>query len=110
LLDLQIIDEIILEPLGGAHRDKNFMLKNIRESLTKNLENFKLMSSEEIYNNRKNKFLKIGRNKGFISNLEDLSSLKSDNKNLNQILKSKKAKVIGLSVILASMILLFYLL
>ena len=110
LLDLQIIDEIISEPLGGAHRDKNFMLKNIKDSLTKNLESFKLMSSEEIYNNRKNKFLKIGRNKGFISNLEDLSSLKPDNKNLNQILKSKKAKVIGLSVILASMILLFYLL
>ena len=110
LLELQIIDEIISEPLGGAHRDKNFMLKNIRESLTKNLESFKLMSSEEIYNNRKNKFLKIGRNKGFISNLEDLSSLKSDNKNLNQILKSKKAQVIGVGVILASMILLFYLL
>jgi len=110
LLDLQIIDEIISEPLGGAHRDKNYMLKNIKESLTKNLESFKLMSSEEIYNNRKNKFLKIGRNKGFISNLEDLSSLKSDNKNLNQILKSKKAQVIGVSFILASMILLFYLL
>ena len=110
LLDLQIIDEIILEPLGGAHRDKNFMLKNIKESLTKNLESFKLMSSEEIYNNRKNKFLKIGRNKGFISNLEDLSSLKSENKNLNQILKSKKVQVIGVSVVLASMILLFYLL
>ena len=110
LLDLQIIDEIISEPLGGAHRDKNFMLKNIKESLTKNLESFKLMSSEEIYNNRKNKFLKIGRNKGFISNLEDLSSLKSDNKNLNQILRSKKAQVIGVSIILASMILLFYLL
>ena len=110
LLDLQIIDEIISEPLGGAHRDRNFILKNIKESLTKNLESFKLMSSEEIYNNRKNKFLKIGRNKGFISNLEDLSSLKSDNKNLNQILKSKKAQVIGVSVILASMILLFYLL
>jgi len=110
LLDLQIIDEIISEPLGGAHRDRNFILKNIKESLTKNLESFKLMSSEEIYNNRKNKFLKIGRNKGFISNLEDLSSLKLDNKNLNQILKSKKTQVIGLSVILASMILLFYLL
>ena len=34
------------------------------------------MSSEEIYNERKNKFLKIGRNKGFIENLEDLSSFK----------------------------------
>ena len=37
------------------------------------------MSAEEIFNDRKNKFLRIGRNKGFISNLEDLSSLKSKN-------------------------------
>ena len=28
------------------------------------------MSSEEIFNERKNKFLKIGRNKGFYDNLE----------------------------------------
>ena len=56
LLDLEIIDEIILEPLGGAHRDKNLMLQNIRNSLTKNLEIFKTMSSEEIYNNRKINF------------------------------------------------------
>ena len=31
----------------------------------------------------------IGRNKGFISNLEDLSSLKPDKTDLYQILKSK---------------------
>ena len=45
-----------------------------------------------------------------VDSIEDLSSLKPDNKNFNQILKSKKTQVIGLSVILASMILLFYLL
>ena len=37
------------------------------------------MSEEEILNQRKNKFLKIGRNKGFIGNLEELSDLKSKN-------------------------------
>ena len=34
------------------------------------------MSADEIFNDRKNKFLRIGRNKGFIDNLDDLSSLK----------------------------------
>ena len=110
LLDLQIIDEIIPEPIGGAHRDKNLMLQNIKNSLSENLENFKSMSSEEIYNNRKNKFLKIGRNKGFISNLEDLSSLKSDKKNFIEILKSKKAQIVGIGIIFALLISLFYLL
>ena len=66
------------------------------------------MSSEEIYNNRKNKFLKIGRNKGFISNLEDLSSLKSHKNNLNKILELKKTQIIGIGIALALVISLFY--
>ncbi len=66
LLELKIIDEIIPEPIGGAHRDKDQMLDNLRASISKNLNYFKDLSSEEIMNERKNKFLKIGRNKGFI--------------------------------------------
>ena len=38
LLDLEIIDEIIAEPIGGAHRDKDQMLLNVRETLSKNLD------------------------------------------------------------------------
>jgi len=90
LLKLEIIDEIVPEPLGGAHRDKNLILENIRSSIKKNLESFKLMSGQEIFDQRKNKFLKIGRNKGFISNLEELSTINSKEKNLIQIIKSKK--------------------
>jgi acetyl-CoA carboxylase carboxyl transferase subunit alpha len=90
LLELQIIDEIIKEPLGGAHRDKSLILKNVKNSITQNLENFKSMSADEIYNDRKNKFLKIGRSKGFIDNLEDLSSLKPIPYNFNKIFKTKK--------------------
>ena len=64
LLQLNVIDQIITEPLGGAHRDKNLMLDNIRKSILQNLDFFKTMTAEEIINHRKNKFLKIGRNKG----------------------------------------------
>ena len=67
LLELEIIDEIIPEPSGGAHRDKDLILENVRNALNKNLENFKQMSPEEIFDGRKNKFLKIGRSKGFIA-------------------------------------------
>ena len=90
LLELEIIDEIITEPPGGAHRDRNIILENVKNSISKNLENFKSMSSDEIFNHRKNKFLRIGRTKGFISNLDDLSSLKPADNKLNQILKYKK--------------------
>ena len=90
LLDLNIIDEIIPEPLGGAHRDKNLMLSNIRKSILKNLEIFKEMSSDDILNQRKNKFLKIGRTKGFISNPEKLSDTEIKRNNIYLFFKEKK--------------------
>ena len=98
LLELQIIDEIVKEPLGGAHRDRNLMLQNVKESITKNLDYFKTMSSEEVFNDRKNKYLRIGRNKGFMSNLDDLSSLKTQNNTLDFVFEHKRK--IMLSVIL----------
>ena len=104
LLELQVIDEIIPEPIGGAHRDKNLMLKSIENSITKNLQFFKEMTAEEIFNERKNKFLKIGRTKGFMNNLEELSSLKTHNNKFNLITRNKKnisITVIILLVILA---------
>ena len=90
LLELKVIDEVIPEPLGGAHRDKDQMLESLRTSIFKNLNYFKDLSSEEIMNERKNKFLKIGRNKGFVSSSEDLSSLTVKYNNFDKILKSKK--------------------
>ncbi len=90
LLELEIIDEIIPEPIGGAHRDKNLILQNIRISISKNLEYFKDLTAEEIFNDRKNKYLKIGRNKGFIDNLNDLSSLRVEENKFLQNLKDKK--------------------
>ena len=100
LLELEIIDEIIPEPSGGAHRDKDLILENVRNALNKNLENFKQMSSEEIFDGRKNKFLKIGRSKGFMSNLNELSSLNLEKSNFNHFLKSKKIFVVGAGLII----------
>ena len=90
LLELRVIDEIITEPLGGAHRDRNLILNNVRESISKNLNSFQEMSPEEILDQRKNKFLKIGRNKGFISNPENLSNLDNNKNTIDQFLNNKK--------------------
>jgi len=70
LLKLEIIDEIIPEPLGGAHRDRDIILNNVKNSLKKNLEIFSNMNNDEILSQRKNKFLSIGRSKGFTSTSE----------------------------------------
>ncbi len=109
LLDLEIIDEIIAEPIGGAHRDKDQMLLNVKETLSKNLEKFKNMSSDEIFNDRKSKFLKIGRKKGFIDNLEELSSIKPKLNSFEKI-KDFKRYAIPISIIfILALFLIYYL-
>ena len=110
LLNLEIIDEIISEPVGGAHRDKDLILENVKKSLTKNLEYFKTLSESEIYNERKNKFLKIGRGKGFMTNPEDLSSLKIQENKFDKILKLKKNFIVGIGITLILLASLIYIL
>ena len=100
LLELQIIDEIITEPVGGAHRDKALICQNVKISIMKNLEYFKDLTDEEIFNQRKNKFLNIGRFKGFEKNLEKLSPLNLNFKNFGQIMKSKKYFLFGAPIII----------
>ena len=98
LLELNIIDEIITEPVGGAHRDRDTILENIKNSISKNLDFFKTMTAEDILNHRKNRFLKIGRNKGFVTNPESLSAVQTRGYNLQEIVKSKKSILITIIV------------
>ena len=110
LLKLEIIDEIIDEPIGGAHRDKSLILENLRKSISKNLEYFDQKSKDEIFNERKNKFLRIGRNRGFISNLDDLSSIKFKSNKFDQLLKFKKNTLFVIIILFIFIISLFFIL
>jgi len=110
LLNLEIIDEIIPEPVGGAHRDRDLILDNVRTSLRNNLEIFANMNKDEILMQRKNKFLSIGRAKGFTSYSgvsENLSMKISmlDNIKTN-ILKNKKYLLILLAIIFLAIVIL----
>ena len=108
LLDLNIIDEIIEEPIGGAHRNKDKILKNVEISLKKNLDYFKTMSSNEILDHRKNKFLSIGREKGFkIDEKNPLGSIRSNKLEIVKLLKKNKYVGITTAIIL---VIAFYLL
>jgi len=113
LLNLKVIDEIIPEPVGGAHRDKDLILNNIRNSIINNLNDFNSMNKDEVLNHRKNKFLSIGRSKGFISQSVTDDSLHMK-QNLTDILKIKIVKnknqliIVAIILILAASI--FYLL
>ena len=105
LLELEIIDEIIDEPPGGAHRDKNLILENVRSSLIKNLNHFNSMTHEEIFENRKNKFLRIGRNKGFIENIDELSSLTHVQNDYSKIFQQNKKTIFAFVIIFISIFL-----
>ena len=113
LLELKIIDEIIPEPVGGAHRDKDLILVNVRKSIEKNLNNFLNMSRQEILNDRKDKFLKIGRNKGFVSQLDDLGTLSMKKNKINilieKIFVSKSNLIIMGAIILVIMAMVYFL-
>ena len=100
LLKLEIIDEVIPEPVGGAHRDRNLILDNVRNAISKNLEEFSNMTAEEVINNRKNKFLRIGRGDGFINNLDELSSLKIQKGNLTKIIENKKILLLSVAILI----------
>jgi len=74
LLKFGIIDEIIPEPLGGAHRDPETIASDIKQSIIRNLKIFENLSKDEVYDQRKTKFLQIGRDQGFkkASSLNDV--------------------------------------
>ena len=65
LLRMKIIDEIIKEPIGGAHRNKDQITFSTKKALVKHLEEFKKFTGEEIFEQRKEKFLSIGNQKSF---------------------------------------------
>ena len=113
LLELKIIDEIISEPLGGAHRDKDLILNNVRNSITNNLNDFSSMSKDEVLNHRKNKFLSIGRSKGFISETKTDDSLHMKQNFLDilkiKIIKNKNQLIIA-SIVLILTALIFLIL
>ena len=56
-----IIEEIISEPIGGAHRDHILSIKNVEIALNKALNEIKDYSKEHLIKDRQEKFLKYGR-------------------------------------------------
>jgi len=109
LLDLKIIDEIILEPVGGAHRDRDLILNNVRKSIENNLNEFLNMSGDEIFNHRKNKFLAIGRSRGFVSQLDDLSTLSMKKNKINVFIENLIKSKINIFIASAAVLLISYL-
>jgi acetyl-CoA carboxylase carboxyl transferase subunit alpha len=60
LLRLRVIDHIIPEPLGGAHRDHREMANTLKAYLLRYLRDLRNLTTEELLEARYEKFRKMG--------------------------------------------------
>jgi acetyl-CoA carboxylase carboxyl transferase subunit alpha len=61
LLELGIIDEIVPEPLGGAHRDRAVAIRAAGDALESHLARLLVLELDELLNRRYEKFRAMGR-------------------------------------------------
>ena len=60
LKKLGIIDEIVPEPIGGAHRNPEQTIENLRTALKQNLQELTAINYDKLKKQRTDKFMKIG--------------------------------------------------
>lgn len=63
LSELELINEVVKEPLGGAHRNVEEIAKKLKAVLIRNLNGLKKMSIDELVEARHQRYLSIGRYK-----------------------------------------------
>jgi acetyl-CoA carboxylase carboxyl transferase subunit alpha len=61
LFELRVIDEIIPEPLGGAHADHNASAASLQEALIRHLEDLRHLKPDKLVRRRREKFLRMGQ-------------------------------------------------
>jgi len=61
LQDLKVIDEIIPEPVGGAHTNHEATAAALQESLIRNLEDLRRHKPDKLVRRRREKFLRMGQ-------------------------------------------------
>ncbi len=60
LAELKVIDRIVPEPLGGAHRDPGAAIDALKAALVEELDQCAKLSPEQLLDQRRNKFLSLG--------------------------------------------------
>ena len=60
LLKFKVIDEVVKEPLGGAHTNPQEMAENLKTAIVNSLEQFSSMTEDELKAQRYEKFRNMG--------------------------------------------------
>lgn len=61
LFELRVIDEIIPEPLGGAHADHAAAAASLQEALIRHLDDLRHLKPDKLVRRRREKFLRMGQ-------------------------------------------------
>jgi len=64
LMRLKLIDEVILEPKGGAHHDHRQSAENLRQAVLNQIQSLQALSEDELLNQRYSKFRAFGEWQG----------------------------------------------
>jgi acetyl-CoA carboxylase carboxyl transferase subunit alpha len=60
LLDLHVVDEVIDEPVGGAHADHEATVKAVCGTLLRHLDELRRLRPDKLVRRRRQKFLRLG--------------------------------------------------
>jgi acetyl-CoA carboxylase carboxyl transferase subunit alpha len=57
---MKLVDEIVKEPLGGAHKDRDKTFETVKNAIAKSFEEFKNLSPKELVKQRMDKYAQMG--------------------------------------------------
>ncbi len=61
LIELEVVDRIVEEPVGGAHKDPEEAMSRVREALTEELDSLTYLTPSKLLEQRRDRFRKLGQ-------------------------------------------------
>jgi acetyl-CoA carboxylase carboxyl transferase subunit alpha len=61
LVELRVVDEVVPEPIGGAHSNHEVTAATLRDTLIRNLDELKRYKPDKLVRRRREKFLRMGQ-------------------------------------------------
>ncbi len=61
LIELEVVDRIVEEPVGGAHKDPEEAMRRVREALTEEIDSLTYLTPSKLLEQRRDRFRKLGR-------------------------------------------------
>jgi len=61
MLSFGLIDDVVKEPLGGAHMDPEKMVKSLRTHIKKEITSLMELSADQLIEGRLEKYSKMGK-------------------------------------------------